>query len=178
MLSKKITKSQNFINYWIFYWNFYKVWKIARSGSRTGFGSVIQNFGSVIQNYGCGRPDIDGFTGSGSTSQGAAVFIWKQQNSKNKSRHRPNSSLTHIQRANTDQVPWHRARLLSPKQKCIILRTIKGTTYVLKVGGNEKQCGSGRSQMLDNSLGPWRWRFIFNLNMQFLSKMSYYRFRL
>ncbi len=37
--------------------------------------------------------------------------------------------------------------------------------------------GSGRSQMLDNGLGPWRSRFIFNLNMQFLSKMSYFRFR-
>jgi hypothetical protein len=48
----------------------------------------------------------------------------------------------------------------------------------LKVGGIEKQCGSGRSQMLDNSLGPWRSRFIFNLNMQFLSNMSYFRFRL
>ncbi len=43
----------------------------------------------------------------------------------------------------------------------------------LKVGGNEKQCGSGGSQMLDNGLGPWRSRFIFNLNIQFLSKMSY-----
>jgi hypothetical protein len=49
---------------------------------------------------------------------------------------------------------------------------------VLKVGGNEKNEGSGRSQMLDNGLGPWRSRFIFNLNMQFLSKMSYFRFRL
>ncbi len=51
-------------------------------------------------------------------------------------------------------------------------------TCFLKVGGNEEQCGSGRSQMLDNGLGPWRSRFIFNLNMQFLSKMSYFRFRL
>ncbi len=48
----------------------------------------------------------------------------------------------------------------------------------LKVGGNEKQCGSGRSQILGNGLGPWRSTFIFNLNMQFLSKMSYFRFRL
>ncbi len=48
----------------------------------------------------------------------------------------------------------------------------------LKVGGNEKNGGSGRSQMLDNGLGPWRSRSIFNLNMQFLSKMSYFRFRL
>ncbi len=50
--------------------------------------------------------------------------------------------------------------------------------FVLKVGGNEKNGGSGRSQMLDNGLGPWRLRFIFNLNMQFLSKMSYFHFRL
>ncbi len=48
----------------------------------------------------------------------------------------------------------------------------------LKVGGNEKNEGSGRSQMLDNGLGPWRLRFIFNLNMQFLIKMSYFLFRL
>ena len=48
----------------------------------------------------------------------------------------------------------------------------------LKVGGNEKNGGSGRSQMLDNGLGPWRSRFIFNLNMQFLIKMSYFLFRL
>ncbi len=46
----------------------------------------------------------------------------------------------------------------------------------LKVGGNEKNGGSGRSQMLDNGLGPWRSRFFFSLNMQFLSKMSYFRF--
>ncbi len=45
-------------------------------------------------------------------------------------------------------------------------------------GGNEKQCGLGRRQMLGNGLGPWRSRFIFNLNMQFLSVMSYFRFRL
>jgi hypothetical protein len=48
----------------------------------------------------------------------------------------------------------------------------------LKVGGNEKNGGSGRSQMLDNGVGPWRSRFIFNLNMQFLCKMSYFRCRL
>ncbi len=36
----------------------------------------------------------------------------------------------------------------------------------LKVGGNEKQRGSGRSQMLGNGLGPWRSRFIYNLNTQ------------
>jgi hypothetical protein len=48
----------------------------------------------------------------------------------------------------------------------------------LKVGGNEKQWGSGRSQMLGNGLGPWRLRFIYNLNMQFLSKMSYFLFPL
>ncbi len=51
-------------------------------------------------------------------------------------------------------------------------------TIPLKVGGNEKNGGSGRSQMLDNGLGPWRSRFIFNLNMQFLIKMSYFLFRL
>ncbi len=39
---------------------------------------------------------------------------------------------------------------------------------ILKVGENEKNGGSGRSQMLDNGLGPWRSRFIFHLNMQFL----------
>ncbi len=38
----------------------------------------------------------------------------------------------------------------------------------LKVGGNEKNGGLGRSQMLDNGLGPWQSRFIFSLNMQFL----------
>ncbi len=48
----------------------------------------------------------------------------------------------------------------------------------LKVVGNEKQWGSGRSQMLDNGLGPWRSRSIFNLNMQFSSKISYFLFRL
>jgi hypothetical protein len=40
----------------------------------------------------------------------------------------------------------------------------------LKVGGNEKQWGSGRSQMLGNGLGPWRSRFIYNLNTQLLNK--------
>jgi hypothetical protein len=46
------------------------------------------------------------------------------------------------------------------------------TCYVssLKVGGNEKQWGSGRSQMLDNGLGPWRSRFIYNLNTHLLNK--------
>jgi hypothetical protein len=39
----------------------------------------------------------------------------------------------------------------------------------LKVGGNEKQWGLGRSQMLGNGLGPWRSRFIFYLNMQLLN---------
>ncbi len=42
-----------------------------------------------------------------------------------------------------------------------------GSIVTLKVGGNEKQKGSGRSQMLDNALGTWRSRFIYNLNMQF-----------
>ncbi len=41
---------------------------------------------------------------------------------------------------------------------------------VLKVGGNEKQWGSRRSQMLGNGLGPWRSRFIYNLNTQLLNK--------
>ncbi len=40
----------------------------------------------------------------------------------------------------------------------------------LKVGGNEKQWGSGRSQILGNGLGPWRSRFIYNLNTQLLNK--------
>ncbi len=40
----------------------------------------------------------------------------------------------------------------------------------LKVGGNEKQWGSGRSQMLGNGLGPWRSRIIYNLNTQLLNK--------
>ncbi len=40
----------------------------------------------------------------------------------------------------------------------------------LKVGGNKKQWGSGRSQMLGNGLGPWRSRFINNLNTQLLNK--------
>jgi hypothetical protein len=46
----------------------------------------------------------------------------------------------------------------------------KRTGQALKVGGNEKQWGSGRSQMLGNGLGPWRSRFIYNLNMQLLNK--------
>ena len=32
--------------------------------------------------------------------------------------------------------------------------------------------------MLDNGLGPWRSMFIYNLYMQFLSKISYFLFRL
>jgi hypothetical protein len=40
----------------------------------------------------------------------------------------------------------------------------------LKVGGNEKQWGSGRRQMLGNVLRPWRSRFIYNLNTQLLNK--------
>ena len=47
-------------------------------------------------------------------------------------------------------------------------KTLAKAKIFLKVGGNEKNGGSGRSQMLDNGLGPWRSRFIFNLNMQFL----------
>jgi hypothetical protein len=49
---------------------------------------------------------------------------------------------------------------------------------ILKVVGNEKIGRSGRSQMLGYGPGPWRSRFIFNLNMQFLSKKNYFRFRL
>jgi hypothetical protein len=48
----------------------------------------------------------------------------------------------------------------------------------LKVVGNEKNGRSGRSQMLRYDDGSWRSRFIYNLNMQFLSKMSYFLFRL
>ncbi len=46
----------------------------------------------------------------------------------------------------------------------------------LKVVGNEKIGRSGRSQMLGHGPGPWRSRFI--LNMQFLSKKYHFRFRL
>jgi hypothetical protein len=46
----------------------------------------------------------------------------------------------------------------------------KRTGQALKVGGNEKQWGSGRSQMLGNGLGPWRSRFIYNFNTQLLNK--------
>ncbi len=49
---------------------------------------------------------------------------------------------------------------------------------ILKVVGNEKIGRSGRSQMLGYGPGPWRSRFIFNLNMQFLSKKNFFRFRL
>jgi hypothetical protein len=40
-------------------------------------------------------------------------------------------------------------------------------TIPLKVVGNEKNGGSGRSQMLGYGIGPWRSMFIYNLNMQF-----------
>jgi hypothetical protein len=60
----------------------------------------------------------------------------------------------------------------------ILQTSVNSFVVILKVGGNEKNGGSGRRQMLDNGLGPWRSRFIFNLNMQFLCKMSYFRFRL
>jgi hypothetical protein len=43
----------------------------------------------------------------------------------------------------------------------------------LTVVANEKNGGSGRSQMLGYGARPWRTRFIYNLNMQFLSKMSF-----
>jgi hypothetical protein len=38
---------------------------------------------------------------------------------------------------------------------------------LLKVVGNEKNGGSGRSLMLQYGAGPWRLMFIYNLNMQF-----------
>jgi hypothetical protein len=41
---------------------------------------------------------------------------------------------------------------------------------ILKVVGNEKQWGSGRRQIIGNGLGPWRSRFIYKLNSQFLNK--------
>ncbi len=44
---------------------------------------------------------------------------------------------------------------------------------VLKVVGNEKNGGSRRTQMLGNGIGPWRSRFIYNLNMQFLIKILF-----
>ncbi len=50
---------------------------------------------------------------------------------------------------------------------------------LLKVVGKEKNGGSGRSQMLRyGAAGPWRSMFIYNLNMQFQSKNSYFLFRL
>jgi hypothetical protein len=53
---------------------------------------------------------------------------------------------------------------------CFILQPVAKCCDSLKVGGNEKQQGSGRSQMLGNGLGPWRLRFIYNLNTQLLNK--------
>jgi hypothetical protein len=48
----------------------------------------------------------------------------------------------------------------------------------LKVVGNEKNGRSGRSQMVRYDAGQWQSRFMYNLNMQCLSKMSYFLFRL
>jgi hypothetical protein len=48
----------------------------------------------------------------------------------------------------------------------------------LEVVGNEKNGGSGRSRMLRYDAGLWRLRFIYNLNMQFFSKRSYFLFHL
>jgi hypothetical protein len=62
--------------------------------------------------------------------------------------------------------------------KILSIRSLFLTVHFLKVGGNEKNGRSGRSQMLDNGLGPWQSRFVFNLNMQFWIKMSYFLFRL
>ncbi len=41
------------------------------------------------------------------------------------------------------------------------------SAFSLKVVGNEKNGGSGRSQMLRYGAGSWRSMFIYNLNMQF-----------
>ncbi len=38
---------------------------------------------------------------------------------------------------------------------------------ILKVVGNEKNGGPGRSQMLRYGAGPWPSMFVYNLNMQF-----------
>ncbi len=55
----------------------------------------------------------------------------------------------------------------------VVERRVFKFVICLKVGGNEKQGGSGRSQMLGNGLGPWRSRFIYNLNMQLLNKIIF-----
>jgi hypothetical protein len=47
--------------------------------------------------------------------------------------------------------------------------TVDRESRVLKVVGNEKIGGSGKCQMLGYGSGLWRSRFIFCLNMQFLS---------
>ncbi len=47
---------------------------------------------------------------------------------------------------------------------------IKTFTTYFKASWNEKQWGSGRSQMLGNGLGPWGSRFIYNFNTQLLNK--------
>jgi hypothetical protein len=54
--------------------------------------------------------------------------------------------------------------------KTVIHEVLENFLKTLKVGGNEKQWGPGRNQMLGNSLGPWRSRFIYNLNTQLLNK--------
>jgi hypothetical protein len=48
---------------------------------------------------------------------------------------------------------------------CLFLTVVR----YLKVVGNEKIGGSGKCQMLGYGSGLWRSRFIFCLNMQFLS---------
>ncbi len=53
------------------------------------------------------------------------------------------------------------------------LQTGRHNNFHLKVVGNEKQWGSGRRQMLGSGLGPWRSRFIYNLNMQFWIKIIF-----
>jgi hypothetical protein len=47
----------------------------------------------------------------------------------------------------------------------------------LKVDGNEKRGGSARRLSSIISLGLWRSRVVFNLNMSFPCKTLYFRFR-
>ncbi len=74
--------------------------------------------------------------------------------------------------------PWNliRIRMRIRTKSSVTFRMQKKSFFlfiffiVLKVVGNEKQWGSGRRQMLGNGLGPWRSRFIYNLNTQFFNK--------
>jgi hypothetical protein len=67
---------------------------------------------------------------------------------------------------------WHSKKTIKHVGILLFIESIKVLCafLILKVGGNEKQWGSGRSQMLGNGLGPWRSRFIYNLNTQLLNK--------